>query len=137
MKRNARATWQGSLKEGRGSFSVDSGTIKDQRFDFRTRFEDAPGTNPEELIAAAHASCFSMALSAQLGERGITPESIETTSTVTLENLTLTRSALRTTVTARGADRARVEEAAQAAKAGCPISKVLKLEITLELTVTT
>ncbi len=137
MKRSARATWQGSLKEGRGSFSVDSGAIKDQRFDFRTRFEDAPGTNPEELIAAAHASCFSMALGAQLGERGITPQSIETTSTITFENLTLTRSALRTTVTARGADRAKVEEAAQAAKAGCPISKVLKLEITLELTVST
>ncbi len=78
-----------------------------------------------------------MALGAQLGERGITPQSIETTSTITFENLTLTRSALRTTVTARGADRAKVEEAAQAAKAGCPISKVLKLEITLELTVST
>lgn len=137
MKRSAQATWQGSLKEGRGSFSVGSGAIRDQKFDFRTRFEDAPGTNPEELIAAAHASCFSMAFGAQLGERGITPESIETTSTVTFENLTLTRSALRTTVTARGADRAKVEEAAQAAKAGCPISKVLKLEITLDLTVST
>jgi len=137
MKRSARATWQGSLKEGRGSFSVDSGAIKDQKFDFRTRFESAPGTNPEELIAAAHASCFSMALGAQLGERGITPESIETTSTITFENLTLTRSALQTAVTARGADRAKVEEAAQAAKAGCPISKVLKLEITLDLTVAT
>jgi len=137
MKRSAQATWQGSLKEGRGSFSVGSGAIRDQKFDFRTRFEDAPGTNPEELIAAAHASCFSMAFGAQLGERGVTPESIETTSTVTFENLTLTRSALRTTVTARGADRARVEEAAQAAKAGCPISKVLKLEITLDLTVAT
>ncbi len=137
MKRSARATWQGSLKEGQGSFSVDSGAIKDQKFDFRTRFESAPGTNPEELIAAAHASCFSMALGAQLGERGITPESIETTSTITFENLTLTRSALQTAVTARGADRAKVEEAAQAAKAGCPISKVLKLEITLDLTVAT
>ncbi len=137
MKRSAQATWQGSLKEGRGSFSVDSGAIKDLKFDFRTRFEDAPGTNPEELIAAAHASCFSMALGAQLGERGITPQSVETTSTITFENLTLTRSALKTTVTARGADRAKVEEAAQAAKAGCPISKVLKLEITLDLTVST
>lgn len=137
MKRSARATWQGSLKEGRGSFSVDSGAIKDLKFDFRTRFEDAPGTNPEELIAAAHASCFSMALGAQLGERGITPQSVETTSTITFENLTLTRSALKTTVTARGADRAKVEEAAQAAKAGCPISKVLKLEITLDMTVST
>ena len=136
MKRSANATWKGSLKEGQGSFSVASGAIKDQKVSFRTRFEDAPGTNQEELIAAAHASCFSMALSAQLGERGITPEAIETTCAVTFENLTLTRSALRTTVTARGADQAKVEAAAAAAKAGCPISKVLKLEISLELTVT-
>jgi osmotically inducible protein OsmC len=136
MKRSANATWNGGLKDGRGSFSVASGAITNQKFGFRTRFEDAPGTNPEELIAAAHASCFSMALSAQLGERGITPEAIETTSTITFENLTLTKSVLKTTVEARGADKAKVEEAAAAAKAGCPISKVLKLEITLELTVT-
>ena len=135
MKRVARATWTGGLKEGTGTFSVESGAIKEQKFGFRTRFEDAPGTNPEELIAAAHASCFSMALSAQLGERGITPEAIETTSTITFENLTLTKSLLKTTVKAPGADKARVEEAAAAAKAGCPISKVLKLEISLELTV--
>jgi osmotically inducible protein OsmC len=135
MKRNANATWKGGLKDGRGSFSVGSGTIKDQKYDFRTRFEEAPGTNPEELIAAAHASCFSMALGAQLGERGITPEAIETTCTITFEDLTLTRSALRTTVKAHGADKAKVEEAAAAAKAGCPISKVLKLQIDLELTV--
>lgn len=136
MKRSANVTWLGGLKEGRGNFSVGSGVIKDQKFGFRTRFEDEPGTNPEELIAAAHASCFSMAFSAQLGERGITPESIETTSTITFENLTLTRSVLTTSVKAPGADRAKVEEAAAAAKAGCPISKVLKLEIVLELTVT-
>ena len=136
MKRSASATWNGGLKEGRGSFSVESGVIKDQKFGFRTRFEDAPGTNPEELIAAAHASCFSMALRAQLGERGITPESIATTSTITFENLTLTKSLLKTSVNAHGADKAKVEEAAAAAKAGCPISKVLKLEIALELTVT-
>jgi lipoyl-dependent peroxiredoxin len=135
MKRSASATWSGGLKDGQGAFSVGSGAIKDLKYTFRTRFEDAPGTNPEELIAAAHASCFSMALSAQLGERGITPEAVETTAAVTFENLTLTRSALRTTVRARGADRARIEEAAAAAKAGCPISKVLKLEIDLELTV--
>ena len=135
MKRSANATWRGGLKEGEGSFSVQSGAIKEQKFGFRTRFEDAPGTNPEELIAAAHAGCFSMALSAQLGERGITPEAVETTSTITLENLTLTQSVLRTTVRARGADKAKVEEAAAAAKVGCPISKVLKLEIVLELTV--
>jgi len=137
MKRKATATWMGGLKSGAGTFSVESGTIKDQKVTFRTRFEDAPGTNPEELIAAAHASCFSMALSAQLGERGITPEAIDTACTVTFENLTLTRSLLQTTVRARGADKTKVEEAAAAAKAGCPISKVLKLEIALELTVAT
>ena len=135
MKRNASATWSGGLKDGLGRFSVGSGVLKDLRYGFRTRFEDEPGTNPEELIAAAHASCFSMALSAQLGERGITPQAIDTTCTITLENLTLTKSGLRTTVKARGADKAKVEEAAAAAKAGCPISKVLKLEIALELTV--
>jgi osmotically inducible protein OsmC len=136
MKRVANATWKGGLKDGTGTFGVQSGAIKKQKFGFRTRFEDVPGTNPEELIAAAHASCFSMALSAQLGERGITPEAVETTSTITFENLTLTKSLLKTTVKARGADKAKVEEAAAAAKAGCPISKVLKLEIVLELTVT-
>ena len=135
MKRSANAIWNGGLKDGQGRFSVASGAIKDQNVTFRTRFEDAPGTNPEELIAAAHASCFSMALSAQLGEAGITPEAIETTCEVTFENLTLTRSLLRTTVKAPGADKAKVEAAAAGAKAGCPISKVLKLEIALELTV--
>ncbi len=135
MKRSANATWNGGLKDGRGTFGVASGAIKGLPFSYKTRFEDSPGTNPEELIAAAHASCFSMALSAQLGERGITPESVQTTCTVTFENLTLTRSVLQTTVTARGADRAKVEEAAAAAKAGCPISKVLKLEIELALSV--
>lgn len=135
MNRSASATWNGGLKDGRGTFGVASGVIKDQKFGFRTRFENEPGTNPEELIAAAHASCFSMAFSAQLGERGITPESIETTCTITFENLTLTKSALRTTVKAAGADRSKVQEAAMAAKAGCPISKVLSLEISLDLTV--
>jgi lipoyl-dependent peroxiredoxin len=135
MERSASAAWNGDLKQGQGKFSVASGAFKDQKFSFRTRFESEPGTNPEELIAAAHASCFSMALSAQLGERGITPESVETTCKITFENLTLTKSLLRTTVRAKGADKAKVEEAAAAAKAGCPISKVLKLDIALDLTV--
>lgn len=137
MKRTADATWTGSLKQGHGTFGVGSGAIKGQKYDFRTRFEDAPGTNPEELIAAAHASCFSMALSLQLGEAGITPDSIATKATVHFENLTLTKSVLVTTVTARGADKAKIEKAAAAAKEGCPISKVLKLEIVLELSVVT
>ena len=135
MKRSASAIWNGDLKQGRGKLSVGSGALKDQSYTFRTRFESDPGTNPEELIAAAHAGCFSMALSAQLGERGITPESVETACTITFENLTLTKSALVTTVKAKGADKAKVEEAAAAAKSGCPISKVLKLEIALDLTV--
>lgn len=135
MKRTANAVWNGNLKEGQGSFGVGSGAFKDQKFGFRTRFESEPGTNPEELIAAAHASCFSMALSAQLGERGITPAAIATTATITFENLTLTKSVLSTRVSAPGADKALVEAAAAAAKAGCPISKVLNLEIALELEV--
>ena len=100
MQRSANATWSGGLKGGQGTFSVSSGAFRDRRFSFRTRFEDEPGTNPEELIAAAHASCFSMAFSAQLGERGITPEAIETNCTITFENLTLTHSLLQTTVSA-------------------------------------
>ena len=135
MKRNASATWNGGLKDGQGRFSVSSGVFKDVKYSFRTRFEDEPGTNPEELIAAAHASCFSMALSAQLGERGITPQAIDTTCAITFENGTLSKSALQTTVKARGADKAKVEEAAAAATAGCPNSKVLKLDIALELMV--
>jgi osmotically inducible protein OsmC len=137
MKRTADAVWNGSLKDGRGTFAVGSGAIKDLKYSFKTRFEGEPGANPEELIAAAHASCFSMALSAQLGERGITPEAVETRAVITFENLTLTRSDLTTTVRAKGADAAKIEEAAAAAKAGCPISKVLKLEIGLTLDVVT
>jgi len=133
MKRSASAVWEGSLKEGKGKFGVASGALKDVPYSFKTRFEGTPGANPEELIAAAHASCFSMAVGAQLGERGITPESVETTCDITFENLTLTKSVLTTKVTARGADKAKIEEAATAAKAGCPISKVLKLEIALDL----
>jgi osmotically inducible protein OsmC len=136
MKRSATATWVGGLKDGQGSLRVQSGVLSDQAYGFRTRFGDAPGTNPEELIAAAHASCFSMALGAQLGERGIIPEAIETTCTISFADLTLTKSMLQATVKARGADRAKVEQAAAAAKAGCPISKVLQLEIELELNFT-
>jgi osmotically inducible protein OsmC len=137
MKRTAHAVWKGSLKEGGGTFSVGSGAIKDLTYSFKTRFEGTPGANPEELIGAAHASCFSMAVGAQLGERGIIPESIDTACEITFENLTLTRSVLTTQVVARGADPKKVEEAAQAAKAGCPISKVLKLDVVLELKVIT
>src|SRR5262249_32172776 len=118
MKRSANAVWKGSLKEGNGSFGVGSGAIKDMSYTFKTRFEGTGGANPEELIAAAHAACFSMAVGAQLGEKGITPESITTTCDITFENLTLTKSVLTTKVTAPGADKAKIEEAAAAAKAG-------------------
>jgi osmotically inducible protein OsmC len=137
MKRSANAVWEGSLKEGKGTFGVASGAIKETPYSFKTRFEGTPGSNPEELIAAAHASCFSMAVASKLGERGITPDSIETTCDITFENLTLTKSALTTKVTARGANQATIEEAAALAKAGCPISKVLELDVVLELQITT
>lgn len=135
MKKTANAVWNGGLKDGTGTINVGSGAFKDLKYGFKTRFEDEPGSNPEELIAAAHASCFSMAFSAQLGERGITPQTVKTAAAITFENLTLTKSVLTTTVTASGADRKLIEEAAAAAKAGCPISKVLKLEIELDLTI--
>lgn len=136
MVRNANAVWNGGLKDGKGTISTQSGGLKDTQYSFKTRFEDGVGVNPEELIAAAHASCFSMALGAQLGERGITPQEIKTQAAVTMQDLSLTKSALTTTVVAPGADEAKVREAAEAAKVGCPISKALSaLEITLDLTV--
>jgi len=134
MIRKASAVWNGDLKSGAGTVSSASGGLKNTPYSFRTRFEDENGVNPEELIAAAHASCFSMALSAQLGERGIVPESVATNADVTFENLTLTKSHLTVTVNAPGADQAKFDEAAAAAKAGCPISRVLNLEISLDAT---
>jgi osmotically inducible protein OsmC len=135
MIRTASAVWHGGLKDGNGTISTQSGVLKDNQYSFKTRFEDGIGTNPEELIAAAHAGCFTMALSNTLGEAGVTAESITTTAAVTMENLSLTKSVLTTTVSAPGADKAAIEDAAQKAKAGCPISRVLNLEITLDLTV--
>lgn len=132
MIRKGSAVWKGDLKTGNGELSVSSGAFTSLPYSFKTRFEGEPGTNPEELIAAAHASCFSMALGAQLGERGIVPEKIETEAQITFENLTLTKSHLVVNVTAPGADKALFDEAAKAAEAGCPISKVLKLEISME-----
>ncbi|HTQ09634.1 MAG TPA: OsmC family protein [Fimbriimonadaceae bacterium] len=130
------AEWQGSLKDGKGVFSVGSGVISGATYTFGTRFGEDKGTNPEELIAAAHAACFSMALSAQLGERGMTPDSIQTTATVTLDKTEtgfgITRSHLDVVARIPGADAAQFEEATQAAKKGCPISKVLNTEITMD-----
>jgi osmotically inducible protein OsmC len=139
MKRTANARWEGGLKDGRGLVSTGSGALDNTKYDFRMRFEEAPGTNPEELIAAAHAGCFSMAFSAELGNRGMTPERIETTCTVTLEMLpkgpTVTSSHLVTRARVPGGDAAKVREAAEGAKAGCPISRLLNTELKLDLTV--
>ncbi len=136
MKRTASAVWRGDLKAGKGSISTESGVLKETQYSFSTRFENGVGTNPEELIAAAHAGCFSMAFSAELGKAGITPESISTTATVTLEKteagFTVTDSHLDVTAKIPGADKAKALEIANAAKAGCPISRLLKASITMD-----
>jgi osmotically inducible protein OsmC len=136
MERKAGAVWKGGLKDGKGIVTTASGVLKATPYSFGTRFENAPGTNPEELIAAAHAGCFSMALSAQLGNAGITPESISTEAVLTLEKLeagfTITKIRLDVTAKIPGNDKAAFEKAAQAAKAGCPVSKVLKADITMD-----
>jgi osmotically inducible protein OsmC len=132
MERSANAVWNGGLKEGSGKFSVQSGVISDVSYDYGKRFGDDPGTNPEELIAAAHAACFSMALGSELQKRGIVPESVATTATVTLEGGSVTKSHLKTVVTAPGADSSAAEDAWNTAKSGCPISKSLRAEVTLD-----
>ena len=139
IKRKASAIWQGGFKDGKGTISSDSGVLKQTQYSFGTRFENGPGTNPEELIAAAHAGCFAMAFSAELGKASLTPKSIEATATVTLEKsdagFSVTTSHLDVTASVPGADRAKVQQIAEAAKAGCPISKLLKANITMNLTV--
>lgn len=141
MRRNAQAVWRGGLKDGKGTLSTDSGVLKQVAYGFSKRFEDEPGTNPEELVAAAHAGCFSMAFSGKLGEAGITPESIETKGSITFEKKeagwTLLESHLSVQVRAPGADRAAVEEAAQKAKEGCPISRALDMDIKMSLEIAT
>jgi osmotically inducible protein OsmC len=136
MKRSASAVWRGGLKDGKGSISTDSGVLSETQYSFGTRFEDGIGTNPEELIGAAHAGCFSMALSAQLGNAGLTAESIKTKAAVTLEKtdagFTITAVHLDVTAKVPGADPAAFETAAQAAKAGCPVSRVLNAAITMD-----
>ena len=136
MKQKASAIWNGSLKEGHGVISTASGALSATPYSFRTRFEGAPGTNPEELIGAAHASCFSMALSMILGMAGFTPEQIETQATITLEQkdggFAVTASHLDVKATVPGADEASFQDAAAKAKAGCPISKLLNATITMD-----
>ena len=136
MKRNASAVWNGGIKDGKGTISTDSGVLAAAQYSFSTRFEDGIGTNPEELIAAAHAGCFSMALSGQLGQAGLTADSIHTTAAVSLEKtdsgFAITKIHLDVTAKVPGADSAAFEAAANNAKAGCPVSKLLKAEITMD-----
>jgi len=136
MNRNGSAVWRGGLKDGKGTVSTQSGVLKDAQYSFSTRFENGIGTNPEELIAAAHAGCFSMALSGQLGNGNLTASEIATTATVTLEKgeqgFAVTKVHLVVEADVPGASQEQFATAAAAAKAGCPISKLLKAEITME-----
>jgi len=135
MKRHATAEWKGGLKDGKGTISTESGVLSGTQYGFKARFESGPGTNPEELIAAAHAGCFSMALSAQLGEAKLVAESIRTTAAVSLEKVdggfSITAVHLDLVAKIPGASRQAFETAANNAKAGCPVSKVLNAKITL------
>lgn len=136
MKRTASAAWTGGLKEGKGSITTQSGVLSNTRYGFSARFEEGPGTNPEELIAAAHAGCFTMAFSAQLGAKGLTAESIKTSAAVTLDKVeggfAITTVHLDLVAKIPGATQQAFETAANNAKAGCPVSKVLNAKITLD-----
>jgi osmotically inducible protein OsmC len=136
MKRSASAVWKGGLQDGRGTVSTESGLLSNTPYNFRMRFENERGTNPEELIAAAHAACFSMALSLFLGQAGMTAESIETKATVSLDQVeggfAVTSSHLQTTVRIPNANRATFDKAVETAKVGCPISKLLNAKITMD-----
>ncbi|HEX6504863.1 MAG TPA: OsmC family protein [Terriglobales bacterium] len=135
MQRKGSAVWKGGLKDGKGSVSSTSGVLSNTPYSFTTRFENTPGTNPEELIAAAHAACFSMALAAQLGAANLTPESINTSATLSMDKLDAgwTITAIQLDVSARvpNADEAAFRKAADNAKAGCPVSRVLNAKITM------
>lgn len=138
MKRKGSAIWQGDLKTGKGRVSTQSGVLSEAQYGFNTRFEDGPGTNPEELIGAAHAGCFSMALSNVLGEQGLTADKIETTATVSLDKaeggFAITAVHLDVTATIPGTDDATFQKAAENAKANCPVSKLLTAEISMTAT---
>ncbi len=136
MIRKARAVWRGTGRDGSGSLTTDSGVLSDTPYTFRTRFESEPGTNPEELIAAAHAGCFTMALAFQLQGAGVTPEELATEAAVTIEQegggFTIKKSALTLRARVPGLDRAKFEELARNAEKTCPVSKVLNAEITMD-----
>ena len=132
MKRNATAVWNGSGKDGKGKVTTQSTAISDAQYSYKSRFEEGVGTNPEELIAAAHAGCFSMKLSFVLGAAGFEPESIETTSTIDLDNGVIKSSHLVVKAKVPGIDKQKFDECAKDAKENCPVSKVLNLDITMD-----
>ncbi|NGZ86866.1 OsmC family protein [Duganella aceris] len=136
IKRSGSAVWSGGLKDGIGSVSTQSGAMDKVQYGFKTRFEDGPGTNPEELIGAAHAGCFTMALSGVLAEAGLTAKNLATKATVTLDKVdggfSISAVHLELVATIPGADQAKFDEAAQKAKLNCPVSKLLNAEITLD-----
>ena len=138
MKRKASVQWQGDLKSGRGSLSTESGVLQDTPYSFAMRFADGKGTNPEELAAAAHAGCFTMALSAELGKANLPPASLRTSCTITLDNVdggwSITESHLEVTAKVPGASEEAFLKAAHAAETGCPISKLFRTKITLDAT---
>ncbi|AHE66265.1 OsmC family protein [Legionella oakridgensis] len=138
MKRSATAVWTGGLKDGKGNLTTDSGILSDTQYSFKDRFEEGKGTNPEELIAAAHAGCFSMALSGQLAKEGLTADHIKTTATVTLEKFDdgFAIPVIHLKVAARipNASQATFDKAAQQAKENCPVSKLMRAKITMEAT---
>jgi len=134
MSRHATAIWHGSGKEGHGHLATQSGVLKDTRYTYKDRFEEGPGTNPEELIAAAHAGCFSMKLSFVLGEAGFTPDEIQTRCEITLASGAITKSHLILTAKVPGITKEKFEECAQNAKANCPVSKLLNTDISMEAT---
>ncbi|HQG33103.1 MAG TPA: OsmC family protein [Deltaproteobacteria bacterium] len=136
MKRTGSAVWEGGIKDGKGTVSTESGALSSTQYSFSSRFEQGTGTNPEELIAAAHAGCFSMALAGELGRAGLTPESIRTTAAVRIEKadsgFAITTVHLDVRAKVPGADRQTFEKAAKDAETGCPVSKVLKAKITMD-----
>ena len=132
MKRTAVANWKGSGKEGKGILSTQSTVLKETQYSFNSRFEEGVGTNPEELIAAAHAGCFTMQLSFSLGEAGFTPDDLTTDCAITFENGAVTQSHLTLKATVPGISKEKFDEVAAHAKVNCPISKLLNTNITLE-----
>ena len=136
MKKSASAHWSGGIKDGQGTISTETNALRDVPYGFKSRFEDGPGTNPEELIGAAHAGCFSMALSLELGKSGLTADSIDTTAVVTLDKdgdgFKISAVHLTCKAKVRGADATTFQKIAEATKQGCPVSKVLNATITLD-----